>query len=698
MRTNVSAEYHPRALRWRPRILIGLLGIFAVVIILRLVDVQILGRNFWRQLGEQQYRARIRISGQRGMILDRNGKVLATTVATVSFALDPKLVQNPERIFRQLERIGIASAEELRTRYLASKEKNFVWLVRGVPLETAALLDTLGDPGLLRIRELRRAYVHDSLAAQVLGITDLDGHGIAGIELEYDSLLYGHPRERIMERIGQGRLRPTLGSLNERMQQGASVELTLDADVQQIAEEELAHSVRTTGAEAGIVLIVRPATGEVIACAQQPSFSHTRRSEVASLRLRAVTDMYEPGSTFKPIIAAAALAEGKASVEQLFDGRNGILSLPDGRTITDHDPLGWCTLADALAYSSNIVFAELATTLGRRTLYRYARDFGFGVRTDIDVPGEVRGKLKSPQQLDRSDMLFMGFGYGIACTPLQLACAYAAIANDGVLMQPYLARRIVSPTGEVLFQATPQRIRRVISPSVAATVRTLLKDVVEKGTGINARIEGFPIAGKTGTAQQWIEGQYSKKDYTASFVGMVPADSPSLVILVMLDRPRTDIYGGSTAAPVFRRIVTLLLGHPQLALRYGLLRKQYLVQARDSTLVPDLRGLTAAQAAAVLESLHLRSAGIAGVDLSSLVVVSQHPAPATLLPKGGYVMLSVAMPDTLRNLPLIGVPLRNAIAFANTIGAEVVPTGTGRVRAYQWELKNRRKKLLLYCN
>jgi cell division protein FtsI (penicillin-binding protein 3) len=689
-------SYQPQALRWRRRIVVGAMAAMAVAILVRLVTVQILDRQRWIALGEQQYRARIRISGERGTIADRNGTVLATSVATVSLALDPKMVRSTDAIVAALEQLGLAQSQELHARIAAARDRNFVWLVRGVPLDVASKLDTLDDPGLIRIREMQRAYVLDSLAAQVIGTTDLDGRGIAGIELEYDSLLRGSIGERIMERIGRGRLRPTLGDRERTARPGASIQLTLDADVQQLVEQELARSVAQTGAAAGIVIAIRPSTGEIIACGQQPAFSHRRRSDADALRLRAVTDMYEPGSTFKAIVAAAALAEQRVQPDRLFDGHGGQLRLADGRTIADHEPLGWCTLTDALAHSSNVVFAELAAQLGARTLYRYARDFGFGVRTDVELPGEARGMLKLARQLDRSDLLFMGFGYGIACTPLQLACAYAAIANDGVLMQPHLVRRIVSPDGEVLYQPQPQRIRRVVSPDVARTLRTMLSAVVERGTGTNARIEGIPIAGKTGTAQQWIEGSYSKRDYTASFVGMVPADRPELVMVVMLDRPRTDIYGGNTAAPLFRRVVAAMLNIPRLAAQYRLGSSSLAGAAmRDSVIVPDVRGLSVGEATDVLGRFDLGVASVFASDGG--IIVEQQPPAGAFVRRGDRVRLTTARLDTLDTLPLVGLPLRNAVALAHAAGATVEIHGSGRVERATVHRNGARRHAVLYC-
>jgi len=692
-------SYRPQQFRWRRRLVVMAMAIGMLALIVRLLMVQIFDRAEWLARAEQQYRARIRTSGQRGAIRDRNGIELATSVGAVSLALDPKIARAPERVAALLEQLGRARAEEIRARIAAAQDRNFVWLVRGLPLPVAAAFDTLGEPGLIRIREHRREYVHDWMAAALVGTTDVDGRGIAGIELAYDSLLQGSVGERIMERIGRGRLRPTLGDGREQhARPGCTIELTLDWDVQQIAETELARSVSATGAAAGIVLVLRPQTGEIIACAQQPAFTHSRKSDAEGLRLRAVTDMYEPGSTFKAIVAAAALAEHRASPDQLFDGHGGVFRLPDGRAITDHTPLGTCTLADALAHSSNIVFAQLAERLGARTLYRYARDFGIGIRTDVGLPGEARGVLKLPRELRGSDLLFLGFGYGVACTPLQLACAYGAIANGGVLMQPFVVRRIISPDGEELVRAAPQRRRRVISDSVARVLRQLLAGVVERGTGTNARIEGVPVAGKTGTAQQWSDGSYSKSDYTASFVGMVPADSPSLVVLVMLDRPRTDIYGGSTAAPLFRRIVEAMMGQPSTAMEYKLARPLTGVPAySDSAIVPDVRGLSAPIAEKMLDVHQLRAHGANALS-ERHVVVEQQPSPGAVVPRWSTIELRAVSVDTLRMLPIVGVPARNALALAHLLGARVELYGSDRVRSYQWKVQNGRRCLVLICN
>ncbi|GBD05240.1 Stage V sporulation protein D [bacterium HR20] len=687
-------SYRPQQLRWRRRLVVMAMAVGMLALIVRLLMVQIFDRAEWLARAEQQYRARIRTSGQRGAIRDRNGIELATSVGAVSLALDPKIARAPERVAALLEQLGHARAEEIRARIAAAQDRNFVWLARGLPLPVAAAFDTLGEPGLIRIREYRREYVHDWMAAALVGTTDVDGRGIAGIELAYDSLLQGSVGERIMERIGRGRLRPTLGDGSEQhARPGRAIELTLDWDVQQIAETELARSVSATGAAAGIVLVLRPQTGEIIACAQQPAFMHSQRSSGDGVRLRAVSDMYEPGSTFKAIVAAAALAEHRASPDQLFDGHGGVFRLPDGRAITDHTPLGTCTLADALAHSSNIVFAQLAERLGARTLYRYARDFGIGIRTDVGLPGEARGVLKLPRELRGSDLLFLGFGYGVACTPLQLACAYGAIANGGVLMQPFVVRRIISPDGEELVRAVPQRRRRVISDSVARVLRQLLAGVVERGTGTNARIEGVPVAGKTGTAQQWSQGSYSKSDYTASFVGMVPADSPSLVVLVMLDRPRTDIYGGSTAAPLFRRIVEAMMSIPNLAMRYSFFQQRKVTSVTNQVMVPDVRGMSTAHAKRILDVLHLRCPIVGN---KHTIVVSQKPLPGTVIESYSTVMLDVAMPDTLKQLPLIGLPLRNAISLAHALNEPIELHGSGRVRSYQRVIRTRRH-LILYA-
>lgn len=674
----------PQQLRWRRRIIVGAMLLCAVAIMVRLFTIQVLQREQWLAKAERQYITRIRIMPERGAILDRTGTLLATTLPSTSFALDLTAASNIKRIAQAFERAGIARAEELLHR-MRSSSRNFLWIARGVPLDQAALVDTLDDPGLIHLRELTRAYVFDSLAAQLLGTTDIDGRGIAGLELLYDSLLVGTPAERVMERVGRGRLRPVLTELDSRAQPGASLQLTLDMQLQHIAEQELARSVATTGARAGIVLALRPQTGEILCCAHQPSFSHKRRTDADALRPRAITDMYEPGSTFKLIVAAAALESNIATPSTLLDGHGGTLRLADGRAITDHEPVGLCTLTEALAHSSNIAFAELALRIGPRQMYRYARDFGFGIRTGIELPGEARGMLKRPAALNRSDLMFMGFGYGIACTPLQLAGAYAAIANGGELMQPYVVERVTAPDGTVLMQAKPQRIRRVITPQTAAQLRSILKEVVERGTGTNARIAGISVAGKTGTAQQWTDGSYSKHDYTASFVGMVPADTPSLVIVVMLDRPRSDIYGGNTAAPLFRRIIEAALSQPALAARYRLMWHQASTRD-DSVRVPDVRGNTIAAAKNMLDECGV-SARIESHSATGLVT-AQVPPPGSSVPRGSTVTLYTT--DTLDHRTLIGLPLRQAVALAHARGATVEIRSGGIVRSCRLERRKGR--------
>ena len=306
--------------------------------------------------------------------------------------------------------------------------------------------------------------------------------------------------------------------------------------------------------------------------------------------------------------------------------------------------------------------------------------------------------LRLPRQLDPGDLLFMGFGYGIACTPLQLACAYAALANDGTLMKPYVVRRILAANGDLIEEHVPQRIRQVIPPTVAQQVRSMLQQVVERGTGTNARIEGIPIAGKTGTAQQWVEGSYSKRDYTASFVGMVPATKPALVIVTMLDRPRSDIYGGSTAAPLFRRIVESLCAIPHLALRYGIVGQESLPRqvAGDSVTVPTVRGLDVAHARTVLSAVGLDPGSIP-LDRTR-IVVEQEPAEGSRVERGRRIQLRTVPADSIEQCSLIGLPLRNAVAFAHRLGAAVRVVGSGTVRRYHWQRVGTERQVVLYCS
>lgn len=403
-----------------------------------------------------------------------------------------------------------------------------------------------GIRGIYFERVTERYYPHGELALEVLGRVSAEGRGAGGIELEFDSLLSGRPGAAVVRRDGRGVPIPgAMLSVAEPVP-GHDLYLTIDYDLQEIAEDVLREAVRRSGAAGGELLLVDPRTGEILAAA-----SRRARGQAG---WRAATEPYEPGSTLKPFFVAALLAEGRARLDDRVYAEQGVYQ-HGGRTVRDVHGYGWLTVREALRHSSNIVMVKLSERLDPGTQYRYLRDFGFGTPTGVTYPSESSGVLRRPRAWSRYSQASLAIGYEISVTPLQMAMAYGALANGGVLMEPRLVREVRSRDGEVLRRYPPRAVRRVVSPEVAEALAEALVEVVTEGTGREAALGSFRVAGKTGTARVFQAGEYRSGAYTASFAGFFPADDPQLVFLAKLDEPQGEYYGGVAAAPVIRAML-----------------------------------------------------------------------------------------------------------------------------------------------
>ncbi len=632
----------------------------------------------YREIAKKQYESKVELRAERGRFYDRHGRDIAGMMKRTSFAADPTMIEHPQLVSQLLSAAAGDSAGYYLKKIRRTKGR-FVWLARGINTALYPDLDTIHDVGLIRVHEPKRNFLYGPYAAQVIGTTDIDNNGLTGLEMQYDSLLRGRSGFVIMQRDGRGRLRPGVDPERDAPQDGKGLELTIDIELQRVAEEELRRGVRETGAESGTVIAIEPATGQVLAMASIPSFNPNRldRASSADIRIRAITDQYEPGSTMKAITAAALIEENKIRPTDQVDGLGGRLQIPRHVVIDDH-PVGKTTFSIALEQSSNVVFASVVTRLDDRTYYKYVRDFGFGIPTGIDLPGEIRGILKRPNKFDETTKYFMAYGYEMSATALQVLNAYSTIANGGVMMEPYVVGAIRAANGDVLREFKPQLIRRVISERTAETMADMLVGVVENGTGKNARIPGVRIAGKTGTAQQLVGGTYSRESYTASFVGFYPANNPRVAMIVMLDKPKTSIYGGSTAAPIFRRIVQKTMTMLELD---DVTVKHIAASAEaDTVVVPDIRGLTPAMADTVLQRLGLVLASKADSGL----VIKQEPAPGTRIERGSRVLNIRSKGERPHHPDVRGLTLRRAITVLHDAGFAVIIKGYGKVTEQQW--------------
>ena len=534
--------------------------LFAVVFVLvagRAFFLQVLQKDRLVKLAEKQHQRIVALTPGRGAIYDRHSAPLAVSIEMDSCYAETRNLENLPDAAAKLAPLLGSSRQELETKLKASR--NFVWLSRRMAPEQAGKVRALDLEGVGFVKESKRFYPNSEVAAQVIGFTGVDPGGLEGVEKKYDSTILGNTGYLVTERDALGRdIDLKRGGEGKSGSKGSNVVLTLDKNVQYIAEKELAKAVEKNGAKAGIAIVMEPDSGQVLAMANYPTFNPNNFAKYGSAahRNRAISDSFEPGSTFKIFLVASALENRAIRPGDSFDCENGRYSL-SGRTIHDTHSYGTLSVQQILKYSSNIGAAKIGSRLGSERLYAALSGFGFGEKSDIDLPGETTGMLRPQAKWYGIDLATISFGQGVTATALQITAAVAAVANGGNLMKPYLVDRITDDSGVVLKQFTPQLKRRVISAETAKIVAHMLEGVVnEGGTGTNAAVEGYRVAGKTGTAQKVDPATrgYSARKRTASFVGFVPLENPRLVILVVVDEPQTSPYGGVVAAPAFSAI------------------------------------------------------------------------------------------------------------------------------------------------
>lgn len=500
---------------------------------------------------------------KRGTIYSRNLKELAVTLEVDSLYAIPDKMEKPEQAAEKLARLVSLNEKEVARKLMSGK--SFVWIKRWLPEETASVLRTSPIPGLDFAKEGKRFYPYSSLAGQVLGFAGLDGQGLEGIELFYEKEIQGSPGALLAEQDAKGRTMFPDGLKIVGGISGHDLVLTLDENLQHMAEKELAAGVAKSQAKGGAAIIMDPKTGEILAMANHPEFDPNLfgKYQSSQWRNRAITDLFESGSTFKPFTVAAALEEGVFKPEDMIYTEGGKFRLGT-KIIHDVHPYGWLSVRDVVKVSSNIGAAKIGLALGRDLQYGYLKKFGIFEPTGIDIKGEGSGLNQALASWSRLTVATVSFGQGIALTPLQLANAYASLANGGFLMRPYLLKKILDKDGQVIKENRPQVVRQVISSETAKVIRDVLTAATSaEGTGRQAEVQGYEVAGKTGTAQKpSTSGRgYAEGKYMASFVGWVPAHDPKLLILVVIDEPKGVKYGGVVAAPVFRNVASQALAY-----------------------------------------------------------------------------------------------------------------------------------------
>lgn len=542
-------------------LLLLLLSGFGVVLF-RLVTLQVWQAAELSVKADRQHRKTVSLEGARGTIVDRHGKVLAMNVEVPSAFGVPTTLDSPTKTARVLAPVLQVRSDELERKL--RQARSFVWLARKLDPEQGRRLERLSLDGVGVVMEGRRFYPKGPFLSHVLGFAGMDGEGLEGVEHRYESYLRGEKRMMVLQRDALGRsVFPT--DLTERNPTpGHNLALTIDEVIQYITERELEDAVMRTQAKSGTMIVLEPQTGAVLAMAVSPRFDPNVVSNLSPDRWRnkALADAYEPGSTLKAVVAAAAIEEHVVKPNTMVFGEHGRMTIAN-TVIHDHEKLGWVSFSQVIQKSSNIGAAKTGMALGEQRLHRYLQTFGFGQKTEIDLPGEGAGLVKRPKDWGRRSVASISMGQEIGVTPLQMVSAIAALANEGVLMKPYVVSEIRGPEGHLLKRVSPQVRRRVVSPETAHTVTKILEGVVTDGTGGKAAIPGFRVAGKTGTAQKIDPrtGSYSVSRFVTSFAGYVPADNPRLAMIVVIDEPQGDAWGGTVAAPVFSRVGEQVLNY-----------------------------------------------------------------------------------------------------------------------------------------
>jgi cell division protein FtsI (penicillin-binding protein 3) len=633
-------------------------SLWALVIVIRLFHLQVLGRDFFQHQGSRQSERTINLDPRRGPVVDRQGRPLAVSVEAESVYAVPQDVADPARTAAALARVFSLDAAA-RKDLLATLQKNraFVWVRRKVDPATAQAVRDMDLAGIGFLTETRRYYPKRELMSQVLGYVGLDNTGMSGIEYAFEDHIKGRAAKVVVHR--DAKLRP-VGHVEKPSTEGQRVVLSLDETIQHVVERELDRAVAATQSIAGVAVVVDPFTGEVLAMANRPTFNPNVFAAYSSARWRnrAIADAYEPGSIFKIVTAAAGLQEHVVEPDEVLDCGGGFIEIA-GTRINDHAVFHELSFRDAVAHSSDIGMIRVAQRLGRDNFDRYMRGFGFGEPTGVDLPGESAGLLRPVNRWSAISLASLSFGQEVGITALQMTMAAAAVANGGYLMKPIVVSRIEEADGRLAKQYKPVVVRRVLEPAAVDQVTGMLRAVVDHGTGRQAAVPGYLVAGKTGTAQK-VEpsGRYSMIDHVASFVGFAPAGRPAVVILVSLDTPKGPRnQGGDVAAPLFARIAEPVLRYlavppdePSRVLQAMALPAAAVVPTAyhppsapvplpvddGPDAMPDLRGRTAREAAiaaarrGLLVELH-----------GSGRVVDQTPLPGTEIEAGQTCVLTL---------------------------------------------------------
>lgn len=620
-------------------LLAGILFLWCVAICVRLVFLQVFDYgSFVKQAGHQQQRD-IPLAAKRGVIYDRAGRELAMSVMVDSAFAVPSEVKDLPTAISLISRITGDDYNVVLADCRA--HKTFCWVARKADDETIERINALKLQGIHFQKEPKRFYPARDLAAQVLGSVGMEDTGQSGIEHEFDPELRGRPGKMYISVDARKRW---FADVETQPEPGENIVLTIDKNIQYIAEKELEQAIHDTQAIAGTVIVENPHTGEILALANRPTFNPNARKQItpAALNDRAVSDVYEPGSAFKMVTISAALEEKVTNPNEIFDCQMGAI-VYNGMRIRDAEPHGLLPVWGVLAESSNVGAIKIALRLGDERFYKYIRAYGFGQQTGIELPGETRGITKPPSRWSKVSIAAMAMGQEIGISPIQLAGLVSTFANDGVWVAPRIVAGTVPPQAglqTVAFHSGPSH--RVISPYTAAEMRSMMQKVVLMGTGRKAALQGYSAAGKTGTAQKVDPntGAYSKTKYVGSFAGFAPVNNPQIVVAVILDSAVGLHQGGQVSAPVFRRIMQQVLEYLHVPHDLPLKSEQELLLARSKIKERDLDEDTPDHPGEPLETAQVNTE-------NSEPARPQHPTPSTVTPGSDGEVVQAAIREPI---------------------------------------------------
>lgn len=686
-----------------------LIFIFVVVtivvfsLIVRLGYIQIATGEELKKGALEQWTKGIEIKSKRGIIYDRNGKKLAISVSSYTVWASPADIEEPINTAKQVAEA--LNMDETIVYEKITKKTNVEKIKQWITKEEAKELRNLKLRGIEIVDDNKRFYPYEDFASHIIGFTDIDNYGLYGIEKTYDKYLSGSPGRWVKTEDARGRQMPYDGERIYDAEDGLNAVLTVDEAIQHFAEKAAMESLITTKAKNVSIIVMEPNTGDLLAMTTLPQYNPNNPREpvdeeekkiwenLSNEELKkkwydmwrnfAINDAYEPGSTFKTIVAAAAIEENVANIDSNFYCNGFIRDIPGEilKCSRWYNPHGAQTLKEGMENSCNVVFVDLGRRLGKEKFYKYIKAFGFGERTGIELTGEQGGIIPvNTDVIKEINLATMSYGHGIAVTPIQLINAVSAIANGGNLMEPRLVSELIDNEGNVVIENKPKVKRQVISKSTSDTMLEMMESVVSKGTGTNAYVPGYRVAGKTGTAQKIIDGRYAPGKYIGSFVAVAPASDPKIAVLVIVDEPEGIYYGGSVAAPVAGKIIEETLSYLEIKPEFTEEEKE---QFEYTVVVPDVRNIKIEEAGKILSESGFKYTTESFNIIEDSMVIDQFPLPGTEVTKGSIIDLyldedykkenKVIMPD------LIGKDKEDVVKILNGLGLKYEFFGEGKV-------------------